>query len=605
MVSRQGWCLFALVCLSSIAGAADAAYVIEPVVFDTDPAPDGNGRFEGFDSITINSAGDVAFNGLLAETAGGFNDDDSGIFLVRAADGIVRQVARHAGVAPDGNGYFGSFFGKLDLRLNENGVVGFETHFESSFGGTADNLGICSGDGSEDGTTILVRKPFVYPRVTGFNNEGEVTYLVSGPAIERTSNGVAVLLADDDQALPNDEGTFSFGVDSGDDPAFNDLGQVVFRASVYKASDNPKSHRGIYRADGENILQVARTGTPSPDGNGLLASFSNPAINDNGDVAFLASLTATSGGAMDDQGVFLFRNGELVTIARRGEQAPDGNGKILNFGTALTGSTFGTDNIALNEEGQVAFLASFTGASGGAVLGMIRGDESSLTQVVRIGQLAPDGVSKFTIDGGYWLGMPALNDRGQVAFYAALSEGEVFETAIFLYDDEEGLIQIARKGDALFGSTLSEDFFLKDFQPSVTTHGKTARGLSDEGHVVFHFGLATGAYGIAVARPATDGICGNDVVEGNEECDDGDVAYSPGDRCRDDCLRVPCGQPRSPYRDGPLASDALFVLGVAVGSATCDAGVCDVRLPAGVAASDALLILKKAVGSSETFSCPA
>lgn len=61
-----------------------------------------------------------------------------------------------------------------------------------------------------------------------------------------------------------------------------------------------------------------------------------------------------------------------------------------------------------------------------------------------------------------------------------------------------------------------------------------------------------------------------------------------------------------PVTDGarPGASDALYVLRVAVGSAACDLCVCDINGSGGVAAGDALTILKAAVGIEIDYDCP-
>ena len=54
----------------------------------------------------------------------------------------------------------------------------------------------------------------------------------------------------------------------------------------------------------------------------------------------------------------------------------------------------------------------------------------------------------------------------------------------------------------------------------------------------------------------------------------------------------------------PAASDALFVLKAAVGSAECDLCVCDINGSGGVAAGDALTTLKAAVGIQVSYDCP-
>lgn len=73
-----------------------------------------------------------------------------------------------------------------------------------------------------------------------------------------------------------------------------------------------------------------------------------------------------------------------------------------------------------------------------------------------------------------------------------------------------------------------------------------------------------------------------------------------------------CGDPIDPppaalgiSPSAVTASDALFVLGAAVGAASCELCVCDVNDSGSVTASDALGVLSAAVGGSATLICPA
>ncbi len=67
-----------------------------------------------------------------------------------------------------------------------------------------------------------------------------------------------------------------------------------------------------------------------------------------------------------------------------------------------------------------------------------------------------------------------------------------------------------------------------------------------------------------------------------------------------------CGSPASGRQppDLPTATDALFALRAAVGSALCASCDCDVNSSGGITATDALLILKAAVGGGVTLVCP-
>ncbi|HXC51148.1 MAG TPA: hypothetical protein VN634_09715 [Candidatus Limnocylindrales bacterium] len=99
-------------------------------------------------------------------------------------------------------------------------------------------------------------------------------------------------------------------------------------------------------------------------------------------------------------------------------------------------------------------------------------------------------------------------------------------------------------------------------------------------------------------------VCGNDSVDGGEECDDGDTDFQPGDFCSADCSLIPCGSPGGADADAPKASDALFILHASVGTGQCDVRVCDVNASGSVTASDALLVLEAAVGIDVAFDCP-
>jgi len=60
----------------------------------------------------------------------------------------------------------------------------------------------------------------------------------------------------------------------------------------------------------------------------------------------------------------------------------------------------------------------------------------------------------------------------------------------------------------------------------------------------------------------------------------------------------------TPRADSVTASDALFILGAAVGIQTCDLCLCDTDGSGGVAATDALITLQAAIGLPVALECP-
>lgn len=148
-------------------------------------------------------------------------------------------------------------------------------------------------------------------------------------------------------------------------------------------------------------LVVAVTGALTPDGTGSFSTFHAPALNDIGQVAFLASLA----GDGENDGIFRGDGSTLTQIARSGQSLLDGIGNFSTFGLPT-----------LNDVGQVAFSSVLNDSIGGDYNGVFRGDGSTLTQIASSGEAPPGGNGSFVN-----FGVPALNDAGQVAFIAGLT----------------------------------------------------------------------------------------------------------------------------------------------------------------------------------------
>ncbi len=144
---------------------------------------------------------------------------------------------------------------------------------------------------------------------------------------------------------------------------------------------------------------------------------------------------------------------------------------------------------------QVAFLAHLTGTIGGDSddYGIFRSDGATMVQVVREGQAAPDGNGRFT---GFF--RPALNDAGQLAFradFTGTGGGTSVNFGIFFFDDALGLLQVVRTGDAFLGSTITD----LDFAPPEGADEEYS-GLNKSGvpRLAYFFRLADSREGIAI-----------------------------------------------------------------------------------------------------------
>jgi hypothetical protein len=169
-------------------------------------------------------------------------------------------------------------------------------------------------------------------------------------------------------------------------------------------------------------------------------------VGASGQVAFGASLIGTAGGATDNDGVFLGDGTSLSQVAREGQTAPDGNGRFSTF----------VDSSSLTESRQLAFLASLSGTTGGSAddSGIFRTNSTSMLQIVRKGQAAPNGNGSF-----YSLHLnPVVNEAGQVVFQAFMRNSDGVFTGnqgLYFFDDSLGLVEVARTGDAFLGSTIT------------------------------------------------------------------------------------------------------------------------------------------------------
>ncbi|MEM7809619.1 MAG: choice-of-anchor tandem repeat NxxGxxAF-containing protein [Planctomycetota bacterium] len=400
--------------------------------------PDGNGTFTSFGRPIVNSESQVAFHSVLAGTSGG-STDNGGVFLGVDSGGIV-AIAREGQEAPDGNGTFSGFANPV---LNDSGQLTFWSSLIGTSLSSADDRGIFLGDGV-DGLVTIVR-------------EG--------------------------QAAPDGNATFR----DFQSWALNNSGEVAFMGLLTSTSGLDS---GVFVGDGVgDPIQIARAGQIAPDSVGSFLGFdSNLAINDQGEVAFFAVVAGTGLGTDIVRGIFKGdEQSGLVRIARQGQIAPDGNGAL----SAL-------DNPVLNNAGQTAFRGSLVGTLGGSTDngGIFVGDGDTLFQIAREGQSAP--ASDGSVEGVFsFVSNPALNDLGQVAAYAEIDtqDGDsTGEQTVLFYDPNLGLRSVARTGDRLDGSTITDLLF-----SAGTFTSKEGSGLNNLGQVAYAYTLADGRRGVAIA----------------------------------------------------------------------------------------------------------
>lgn len=186
--------------------------------------------------------------------------------------------------------------------------------------------------------------------------------------------------------------------------ALNDAGQVAYLAFVTGAA----GAKGIYAGAPGSVQAAAVQGTPSPAGPnyGDLGNLSPaPTLNNSGQVAFVANLA----GGPSNFGLFAGAPGSMQAVAVSGTAAPAAAGNYAGFASAPV----------INDAGQVAFASTLTGGS--SSFGIFAGALGSVQAIALQGTAAPAGGNYGGPSNFGW--RPVINDAGRVAFVSTLTGG--------------------------------------------------------------------------------------------------------------------------------------------------------------------------------------
>ncbi|MBW3599553.1 MAG: hypothetical protein KY475_20065, partial [Planctomycetes bacterium] len=386
------------------------------------------------------------------------NAEDNGLFLGAGTPESIIELVREGDPAPDGAGGFNGEFGEFSnvfMALNDAGQAAF----------AQDNLGNTNNANS------------------GADDFGIFRADASGSVVQIAREG--------DSPPGSDETFFNFTR-----PFMNDAGQVAFAADVGVGWSM------VLRGDGASTTVIAEAGQMiNAAGDTFRDIESATPINAAGQVAFIADIE--TGGAAAPRGVFVSDGATLIEIARTGQDLGGGE-SLQRIRPHLTH----------NESGQVTFKAEVRTVAGNSVRALFRGDSAgNLVEIARLEQRVPAGDAIFFFS---FTGHPfPLNDEGQVAFSANLLEDDGDRhDAIFFYDDEHGLVEIAREGETLGGAEITRLFFsLPPWQLSNTTQPNNRDGLNNRGEVAFWFQLDNGNEGVAVVDPLAPTILDVDTFD--------------------------------------------------------------------------------------------
>ena len=399
--------------------------------------PSLDGIFDDFSLPTINSFGQVAF-------WAGADNGRTGIYTGTGA-AWPTQVVRENDPAPSGDGKFDKM-SKFNLpALDKTGNVTFRAFFKGTVGGSTEDSGIVQTLGSAP-KNVAKESPHV---------------------------------------------SLKSGIDN---VAIGEFGEVAFWANTTGlAGGDPLE--GIFCGQSFTRLLVEENMVP-PDTNGEFSTFdrrptiyqghpSSPPV-----VAFHAYLKNTTG-VDDNSGLWkvspLINSNSPIAqeIAHRGDSPPDGNGQYNMFSTQVSLSGY-----------MAAFFAIMRNSSNpvldqdGIYRNFQSGPMNETAKIARGGESVPDGNGVL-----YHLYQPIVNRGGQVAFQASLRDttGGVTDNEAIYIGDGKILVEVARKGDPLLGSTISNLLF--------TTGPDYRNGFNKHCQVAYKANLSNGQQAMVLFTP--------------------------------------------------------------------------------------------------------
>ncbi len=224
------------------------------------PAPDGNGQLWNLYNVSLNNVGHVAFAGTFANPTG----DPLGSGVFRSDGATLTQVVRTGQATPDGLGVFQNF--GSDIALNDIGQLTF---------------------------------------LAGVRGESDTS---NRPAIYRQNGAMLSPVIRYGESVAGAPGRFS----RFSSPSQNAVGDLALLADVTETGSAGDKEAILY-IDQSGLHQVARAGDPVPGGSGEFSKFSDGrffdppiSLSNSGQMAFLAELVDTPGGAADNAAIFLF-----------------------------------------------------------------------------------------------------------------------------------------------------------------------------------------------------------------------------------------------------------------------------------------------------------
>jgi len=228
-------------------------------------------------------------------------------------------------------------------------------------------------------------------------------------------------------------------------PVLNDSGQLAFAGYLDDSVVDDANQDGIWIEEGGSEPRlVARVGGAAPGTDSTFELLSEPSLSSNGSVGFAGILVGATpiGGSIWSEG----DGSELALVALKGNQAPGTE-------SGVTFNIIFAPPVRLNGSGQTAFSAFLRTNDFGV---WSEGVGSGLALVVRRGSPIPGDESGAIMS---FPGVATLNDSGQLAFASSfIDPNNPGSNSGIWKGSSNGLALVAREGNPAPGTESGVDF---------------------------------------------------------------------------------------------------------------------------------------------------
>jgi len=458
--------------------AGDVDATIVALSGDQAPGLDPGVTFDFFDLARLDDAGHVLF---AADVAGEDVDDLTNGTIYSDRTGTLSLLVREGDQAPFGNLVL--YESLTSPAFNGSGLYAFGAALDINAGPEETTVGLFQEleqgflvPFALDGTTAPGDVILMNLTPAPFNDLGQSAFVATDGAglwVTGGDDGLIPIALAGETLVGMPKGTQVMHLST---PTLAADGNVAFHASYeLPANEGPELLHGLW-ATGEGLLKLAAEDDQAPgfdEGVTFDEVTRTPSIVAGGLAAFFAKVKGPGIDTSNDGAIWTGIPGEIETVAREGEDAPDIDGAVFS---RLEG------RVALAGAGAVAFAAHVTGdeVTTQDNSGIWAGTPGSLSLLVREGDGVP-GSPDLTFGT---FSTPSMTDSGYVAFTAQLrSEGDelVPNFGLFLVSPSGSLSTVALEGD-LF-AVGNEDKTITDLSFDSRDDGRAS--LGEDGTVLF------------------------------------------------------------------------------------------------------------------------